>query len=237
MTQDISDLVSYYQKLLHAQYSDKPKALATIKIITELMWVNGVLDDIVAQLWNLETSNSYMLKIYGNIVGINKNTPEPFMPYSDANAIIWNHNGNDINLTYAGIPVIFIRNQDLTLTTEISNDLFRQLIRLKLIQNFSNGNIPSMNQAFDQTFGTNNIHLINLFNMSILFLVSEQYINMFRVAVALDLLPNIAGVGRIALKNKKYITYSFGTTILGNLVTGYYFNGGGSHVWPQDNLL
>ena len=208
MTQDISDLVTYYQGLLNAQYSDKPKFLGAIKVITQLLWVDGILDEIFNDLWNIESDNTFVLKTIGNVVGVSKFTNEPFITF-DPNKSISFSDGTANNIILldqdTNTPIYILQDSDVTLTSEIPNDLYRQLLKLKIIQNFSNGTIPAMNQAFEQTFGVNNIHILNLLNMNIMYFVKDAYVIMFQVANQLNLIPSIAGVGTYALKNKKYV--------------------------------
>lgn len=67
----LDDLKKYYANLLIVQYHNKPKAIATIKMLVKLMWANMALMQI-RDAFDWKTASEVQLEIIGIWVGVDR---------------------------------------------------------------------------------------------------------------------------------------------------------------------
>lgn len=219
----IPDLIEYYQKLLNMQYIDKPKALNAIAVITELLYDNAIFDDIRKDMYNIESDNDFILNIIGAIVGLYRNNI-PVININNSNLITGSYEGDDaIGAYYNDEEVYIISANSIQVDYNLDNATYRQLLKFKIILNNSRGIGLELNESFSNIFGLENIWIIDLLNMNILYLVKSEYYSIFALLKQVGALPKITGVGSFALKNKKYRVFynENGLHTLGSLSTSY----------------
>ncbi len=123
---------------IYAQYRTKPKALAWYKITRSLALQLGSAADAVRVMYQIDTATGEQLDILGRIVVIPRNyiTPVPMNPPQFAISANSPGEFGDDNAMFSGLSV----DSD----TQLSDDLYRLVIKSKIIKNNSDATIESI---------------------------------------------------------------------------------------------
>lgn len=140
------DLIKSYQDLLEVQYHDKLKAKSTIKALIKKMLANMILWKIRDEVFDIDKAVGKQLDIIGKWVGVDRSFAgqsfenQLFVAYYD-----WNDTkpinpdefqGGYYNWNTEEATAPYLNEADIVSTTNnLSDDLFRNLIRLKIYKN------------------------------------------------------------------------------------------------------
>lgn len=189
------EVINYYQNLLITQYRILPKATATLALLTNEAYAQG-LPMTLARCFDLDTALGAQLTILGNIVGVPRsvygfsitNTYFSFIRYNDTTPRpgFGRYNSNPYP---SSIWLRYINNSITTMTD------FQMLncILLKIIQNNSYTNLKDVSEALYSVFGLN-ITVIDNRNMSIIYHANSIYYPILQIAQFLNILPKPMGV-------------------------------------------
>lgn len=191
---------NYYADLLVAQYKDKPKAVATIKGIQEILNTLIIAKE-VENGFNIETAVGKQLDTIGKYVGLDR-FYNGFI-IDDAN-LIYTTDNSLTELYYiasADSPPdlsLTINPNNLTATSILSDVVYRTLLKLKIQLNYSNGS------QYDIDVICNSLFAGLLFattenDMTIVFYVNLVLQFLFTVALVKKIIPKPMGVGVQAL--------------------------------------
>jgi len=199
----VEDLVNYYTNLLIIQYHDKPKAQATIQLLGETMLANGVLLD-VQNGYDVDTAVGVQLDVIGKYVGVDRFFSEidltnffglvldsqiGSLPTSPP---VWGFGTQATfdNYDYNGIVVY---NDLITSENALSDDNFRILIKLRILQNNSNYSDAQINTEMWDTFGAL-IRPESTGNMAMQYFIEGQITTLIQAILIKKLLPKPMGV-------------------------------------------
>jgi hypothetical protein len=136
------EALNYYKNLLIIQYNNKPKAQETIELN-----LNALLkDDILNQLedaFNLETAIGKQLDILGKYIGLDRFFSQPaniigdFFSFSTYSTFTTDTGdlGFSTYSTFGTETTKFLSYNNITGTQILSDDDYRFLLKLKIIQN------------------------------------------------------------------------------------------------------
>jgi hypothetical protein len=217
----IDDIVDRYVKLLIIQYSSIPKAVATIRTITEEFLSNGIMFD-VRDGFNFDTAVGKQQDIIAKYLDIDRFfkgqavVPGAFFSYtdyedpnpdSDPNALGYTTYA-DFNTSIGGMLTY---SQVISTTNALSDSDFLLLMQLRRIQNTIDHSHKAIDDAIFGLFGQE-IHAEPLANMAMLYVVSQQYELFARVALSKDAFPKPMGVGLNFIVVEEPDAGSFGYT-------------------------
>lgn len=161
-TSTVDDLVAYYVNLLIIQYNQKPKARATIELYVRNILANGILLDILNG-YDIETAVGKQLDIIGKYVGVDRFYLQSdiinyfaFTDYSEPDPDSLEKFGFSTYATYDGFSANgWLTYSDIVLQKNtLSDDDFRRLIKLAIIQNTSNHSVGDIDTRLFGLFGT-----------------------------------------------------------------------------------
>lgn len=138
----LKQLEEYYANLLIVQYNGKPKAMATIKVLVRLIWVNIILLQI-RDAFHWETAVGAQLDIIGKWVNIDRfYKGQLFDFHSWFSLIDWNSEPDNLQggfstyETFESLNGGFLDYENILPTqNQMPDEQFRILIGLKIIKN------------------------------------------------------------------------------------------------------
>lgn len=190
------DTIAYYTNLLITQYRILPKAVATIALMANEAYGQG-LPFTLARCFDLNNAIGAQLTILGSIVGVPRyvygldlnHTFFSFVRYNDTTSRpgFGRYNSNPYP---SSIWLRYISNSTLQMTD------FEMLaaIQLKIIQNNQYTNLKDVSEALWSVFG-NNIIVVDHANMSITYYATSNYYPVLEIALYLGILPRAMGTG------------------------------------------
>jgi hypothetical protein len=201
---DITSIVDYYKNLLITQYHDKPKAQATISLmIAELLAAGIALD--VRDGYNLDTAVGAQLDVLGKYIGVDRfyqdndlsdmfslETYGEADPTADAR---WGF------VTYANYDTA-LYNGVLNYQSILSKNFFltdsdyRQLLKLKIVNNYSNGSHKSIDDTIFAFFGAD-VTVAQTAEMEMTYTVPFTLSALLNAAIIKGILPKPMGVNLI----------------------------------------
>lgn len=224
----VQQIVDYISNLLIIQYSNKPKAKATIELMAREIVASGIVFD-VENGYNVDTAVGVQLDVIGKYVGVDRTFQAQdlrdffaFTYYDDVSPDAQDKWGFT---NYANFDTL-IQNGTLTYKDIILKDFslndeeYRILIKLKIIQNASNHSHKSIDDSIYQFFG-NTIIPDSTGGMEMVYFVPSAFNQIILAAIAKGVLPRPMGVGI------SYISQSepfFGFAEYGSInphITGY----------------
>lgn len=136
------NLIDYYANLLIVQYHNKPKATATIKLLAKLLLANLILLRI-RDCFDWKTAIGAQLDIIGKWVGISRfYDGQKFEEEAWFALIDWDRGGDNLQggfSTFSDFETLeggFLDYPNLFITqNQLSDNMFRQVIGLKIIKN------------------------------------------------------------------------------------------------------
>lgn len=222
---NISELIEYYKNLLIIQYSNKPKAVATINaLVTELI-SDGIIFKI-RDAFNVDTAIGVQLDIIGMWVGVdryfNVTEPENYFRFTDYIEVDPDdHLGGFVD--YAEFDDAdqgngFLNyNSVLTVQNRLNDDDFRTIIKLKIIQNNSNHSHKSIDDSLFQFF-EGEVRMFSDGNMEMTYFLSNNITQIIQAAIIKGIFPRPMGVGIRLIENS---SINFGFTTYKNLDLGF----------------
>lgn len=223
-------LTDYYLDRLILQYKNKKNARATVALVTPVQLADGIAFD-VRDAYNLDTAQGKQLDVLGKYVGLPRNiapvAPKPFFQmgsYSQATPTDYPYGFTSYNRTTGNYTGIWASYKNFgTQTTDLPDNLYSLMIRLKIYDNAMNGTLKGI-VDYLWAFFTYDIQVQDNKNMTLTYFVD----NNFGVsdATLLNYLPRPMGVGiNIVRKNLRLpytliyssglpVTLSDGTNIL-----------------------
>ncbi|OOF84422.1 hypothetical protein BKG93_07770 [Rodentibacter ratti] len=182
-----------YSDLLIWQYRNKPKAVATIKLM-ENMIAQGFVELYQLQdVLNIETATGHQLDLVGKHVGqsrvINGYQLRKFFGFKDSPHAL----GFGKNLTGGG--QWYRKRNPLSDSVRLSDDDYRFLIKCKIIKNYQTGTLPNLIEACRFVFGKGCVITDN-YDMTVSVVIPAQSLSDFKNFAInhLDILPRQAGV-------------------------------------------
>lgn len=226
----VQDLVDYYTNLLIIQYHNKLRAKATIALLIQNLIASGVVLD-VRDGFNIDTAVGAQLDILGKYIGINRfylsqdlHDFFSLVTYDDPVDPAQRHGFSD----YDDFNVVF-DNGTLTYNSvvqqnfKLNDEDYRQLLRLKIIQNNSNHSHKDIDAGIFQIFG-NTVHADSTGNMHMIYFVPANMSQIIAAAIEKEVLPRPMGVGLTIIQQSSpffgFSTYA-GITPLNTGFTDY----------------
>lgn len=205
---------------IYAQYRDKPKAVAWYNIVPSLA---GQISDAYEQVrtsYNIDTANAAELDVIGRIVVIDRSyeSSVTFNPdtYFGADTLAAQFGGNDSQFESVGT----------TITEEISNEIYRVLIKAKIAKNNSDATLDGVVKALEYITGVSPISVIDNEDMTFSVSFGAELNDTQRFVLnTFDILPKPQGVGFLGYTEETAITqfggsFGFGDT---RATFGQYF--------------
>lgn len=205
---DINALIEYYVNLIIIQYSDKPKAQATIRALVDVVLANGILFDI-RDGYNIDTAVGVQLDIIGKYVGVDRffevNDPIDYFslvdyaettPYDEqkhgfTDYADWEDFQFNGTINY---------NSVLSQTNRLNDDDYRVIIKLKILQNNINHSHKSIDDGVFEFFGAD-VRPDSLGDMQMTYFITSNITAVALAALTKKLLPRPMGVGLSLIKN------------------------------------
>jgi len=175
----VQEIIDYYVNLLIIQYHNKPKAQETIRLFADTMLASGVMLD-VENGYNLDTAVGKQLDIIGKYEGVDRfykdfdltdyfgvqtyTEPAPTFPPR--------HGLTDYASYDTDPPKGTLKYSDIiSFNAQLLDDAFRTLIKLKIIQNYSNHADGDIDDRLFALFGTG-ISMEDPQNMRIVYFIT-----------------------------------------------------------------
>jgi hypothetical protein len=205
---DLTNILNYYSNLLIIQYHDLSKAVATIKalcsVLTPINTTTGnLLINDIRDAFNIDTAVGVQLDIIGEYVGVDRFwqglslTNGNYFGYIDAY-------NSDISRVYdcgytdaysnplTGSPYLDA-DSILSITNKLNDDDYRQLIRLKILQNTSNHSWASLVNGLYAIFG-DSVYISTCNNGKMSYLTPSTTPMLIQAMVAKGILPRPMGI-------------------------------------------
>lgn len=198
---DINEIVAYYQNLLIIQYNQQPKATATIQLLVNELMANGVLFD-VRDGYDINTAVGAQLDILGKYIGVSRIFQENILTnmfsletYTESDPTAEDRWGFVTYATYATTLENGVVNYQSVLTAnfQLNDSDYRTLLKLKIIQNYSNGSHQQIDDAMFEFFG-NQITVAQTGTMQMTYTVPFNLSAVLNAAIVLGILPKPIGV-------------------------------------------
>jgi hypothetical protein len=193
------ELVQYYINLLIIQYQNQPKARATIEaVISTLMLYDMMIS--VRDGYDLNTAVGRQLDIIGKYLGEDRTITGTtftreyfgFRKYGDVSPY------NFKTFRRYGIEPVDVKwfsykeaNRSLY---DLSDNEYRQILKFKLVQNYSDASNQDIDDFLDAYFGSSVI-FTDRENMTISYIFQNTVERLVTIAQSEGLLPRPAGVG------------------------------------------
>lgn len=160
----LNQLQDYYSNLLIVQYNGKPKAQATIKELTRLVWANMVLTQI-QDGFDWRSAKGKQLDIIGEWVGVTRSYngslfwDNTYFSYPNANNLVPTDNTDNLQHGYSDYETfntdtggVLTYNNLKYIEQSLNDDDYRTVIGLKIIQNNINHTAGNIDNAIWQYF-------------------------------------------------------------------------------------
>ena len=198
---DVNEIVAYYANLLIIQYNGKPNATALITLMVDELIANGILLD-VRDGYNLDTAVGTQLDVLGKYIGVNRNFQADDLTnmfsletYTESDPTLEDRWGFVTYANYASVLENGVVNYQSVLTQnfQLNDDDYRTLLKLKIIQNYSNGSHQQIDDAMFEFFG-NQVTVAQTGTMQMTYTVPFQLSAVLNAAITLGILPKPMGV-------------------------------------------
>lgn len=215
---DVTQQIGYYSNLLIIQYNNLPKASATIAALAEALLASGVMFD-VRDGFNVDTAVGVQLDIIGKYVGVDRFytetdpvdyfaltdyqeiDPDSDQKYGFSDYATFDDDAHNGTITYNSI---------ITQKNRLSDDDYRIIIKLKILQNNGNHSHASIDKDMWDFFGPD-VRPDSDGNMEMYYLITANASEIVRAAIAKNILPRPMGVGLTLLTNLDGPMYGFAT--------------------------
>lgn len=213
----IQQILDYYVNLLIIQYNQKPKARATIEAVIREMLAEGVLFDI-QNGFDIETAVGSQLDILGKYIGIDRfylatEFTDNYFGFADATDL-GGTSANIVGFDDATAPDkegLFLSATDVVAAQfRLNDEAYRFLLKLKIVQNYSNHSASSIDDAMAFFFPDQIIFKDN-YDMTITYFVFDLSSNLIKAALNKQVFPKPMGVGLQAIVGQDYFGFTDAT--------------------------
>lgn len=201
LQETIESIVNYYVSLLIIQYANKPKAQAHIELIVRSILANAIFLDVLNG-YDLETAVGVQLDVIGKYAGVTRYYSQidlenyfAFTDYSEADPDSEPKFGFSTYATFDGFSYngTLTYNSIITTQNALSDDDFRILIKLAIIQNTSNHGHGDIDEKLYALFGLD-IRLEMLGTKKIYYFFTSAITPLIQAIIIKKLLPKPIGV-------------------------------------------
>lgn len=198
---NVNDIVDYYSNLLIIQYTGQPKATAMIALMVNELIANGILFDI-RDGYDIDSAVGVQLDILGKYIGVSRifqandlTNMFSLETYTEPDPTLEDRWGLVTYATFATTLENGVVNYQSILTENfILNDTdYRTLLKLKIIQNYSNGSHKQIDDAMFEFFG-NQVSVAQTATMQMTYTVPFNLSAILNAAITLNILPKPIGV-------------------------------------------
>lgn len=226
---DIITTVNYYKDLLIAQYKDKINANKVIDFFIKDFPYNVLFQLKDNNAFDLETAVGVQLDILGRIVGVDRNYQD--LTLNNANAPFFGMSksvlldGNDMFTGFAKTLTNgkILSGSDILASRILSDDVFRIVIKYKIIQNYTNNSEKDITDSLFNFFG-NDIIATSADNMEIFYFTTQINSNLIKIIFKKKILPKPIGVKIKAVIQSTFPFFAMSKSVLldGNsMFTGF----------------
>jgi hypothetical protein len=227
MAIDLESTIEYYKNLLIIQYNNKEKARATIDLNVRTL-LNDNIACQVQDAYDLETAIGVQLDVLGKYVGINRFFSNTLLIGNFFSMTSYSTLSSDdkVGMTnyanYATDPGGFADYSDITDVQKLSDDDYRFVMKLRIVQNNSNHSNKSIDDGLFSFFG-GDVILSDNQNMTIVYFVNPVQITRAKIALTKGVLPRPIGVrlnGLIEKTEKIFGFTNYNRTVISTISTG-----------------
>jgi len=199
-------LKEIYLNLIILQYSDKPKAKATIEALIKDGLASADLIEVFNDAFDLDLAIGAQLDILGRIIGLSRTVPF-IVP-----KIYFGFAGNPNAETFNKAPILDVTQASFT-DLELNDTDYRKFLKAKVSKNFASNTIASnekisTNEALNFLFD-GGAYAVDGFNMNFTVMIEDTVdTSLLTFVNALDLVPRPATVG-IGYKSIGLNTFGF----------------------------
>ena len=207
---ELNNIKEWFKNLVIIQYRQSQKNRALIDLLVELMFANNLVPQIRDLCLSVEKSEGAQLDVVGKWVGVNriyngielwKHPYLSFINYSDIKNANFPNNLDPMQggfSTYSNFAnnnggfLMYKQWQDTrTAVNKLGDDIFRQLIKLKIIKNSINHTQKNIDKAI---YEWSNGHVYTTWNiMEVVYHYDTDYKNIMTIAEYKDILPSPTG--------------------------------------------
>lgn len=214
----MEELIQYYVNLLIIQYHGKPKARATIELLTRVLLANNLFEKI-RTAYDIDTAVGKQLDVIGKYVGIDRYYKDTELVdfYALTNYVEVDPDANQkygfSDYSQAMVPMA---NGTLNYSSIISKDFkltdddYRVLLKLRIVQNYSNSSHQSIDESLYRFFG-DTIIPDSTGDMKMFYLIKSPRTEVAKAAVYKNVLPKPMGVGILYIVNFFNPLFGFAT--------------------------
>lgn len=197
----VQNLVDYYANLLIIQYHDKPKAQAEIKLLVNELVASGVYLDVQSG-YDVNNAIGAQLDILGKYIGVERVFQDndltnmfSLTDYNESDPSAQDRWGFDTYTTFDSTDENGVLTYDSVLTVNffLTDDQYRQLLLMKILKNYSNGSVASIDQIVYEFFGTQ-ITWAETGVMQITYTIPFSFNALVQAAIIKGILPKPMGV-------------------------------------------
>jgi hypothetical protein len=202
--EEINNIIKSYVDLLIIQYNDKPKARATIEALTSEVVDNGVAFE-VQDAFNIDTAIGNQLDIVGKYAGVDRSASFEGVNFENNYFSLIENNttlGADVfglveNAEFGTIDahILGAENDDFITVTQLDDDDYRFIIKLRIVQNNINHSYAAINDAIFQSFGDDLLPVTEAGSMMLSYFVNSDIVRLAEIAFKKGVLPIPIGVG------------------------------------------
>lgn len=206
----VVQLIDYYCQLLIIQYHEQPKAQATIAAYIKALLANAVALD-VQNGYNVDTAIGVQLDVLGKYADINRFYQGQdfsgffsFITYDEVSSPPGDLIGFSTYAEFPNKPGAWLTYPEILSTTlALTDDQFRFLLKLRIIQNNSNFSHQSIDQSMFNAFGLTVVP-DSTGNMVMDYFADNANFPLLLVAIQKGVLPKPMGVAfRYLIKQAK----------------------------------
>ena len=215
MTIDIESTAEYYKNLLIVQYNNKEKAGATIELLSNVTLDNDIVSQ-VQDAFNIDTAVGVQLDVLGKYIGkdrfINGQVPivGDFFSMTSYPTL-----GTDTGIgmtdyaNYNTDPGGFLNYGDIFTSAGLSDDNYRIILQLRIVQNNSDHSHKSIDDGL-YSFFEDGIVMSARENMTMVYFVTNEFLQIALIAADKKVLPRPMGVKLNGLikRDKKFFGFT-----------------------------
>lgn len=195
----LNNFIDYYTNLLIVQYHNKPKAKATIELMTRLFWADMALMQ-VRDAFDWRTATGVQLDIIGKWIGVDRFYNGQLFYFRPWFALIdWNREPDNLQGGFSTFDTFdtveggFLTYDDILPTqNRLADDSFRIMIGLKIIKNNISATCKNIDDAIWDYFDGDVYTTWN--NMTLTYYYKSELAEVIEVAKEKNVLPCPTGV-------------------------------------------
>lgn len=222
----IEQAVEQYQELMLAQYSLAQKAKETVGLLSKTALAD-FLPLLIQGAFDVDSSLGKQLDVIGIYLGLSRRVATVidrfYFAFVDYGSVVSNEAGfsNYSNLSESSGSSFYLYVYFNSSYTDIPDVLYRELLKLKINLNKSNGSLGSIADALFSSFDTKVLCFENS-NMTIDYIIRSDMVNVVNIANKTGLLPKPMGVRikNILINSSNGYAFSFGTYLMNSVANG-----------------